>query len=124
MAASNSRLRRVRGHRARKVLLTAVLSGISSCTASLLHAQGTTATLGGTVTDPSGAVIPNANVTLKNQASGDTRQGRSNSAGDFTFQASRSAIMRSTSMHPASKRTRPPASTSIRATNAVFARSS
>ena len=49
--------------------------------------QGTTASLSGTVTDPTGAVIPNAAVTLKNQASGDLRQSKSNGSGDFTFSA-------------------------------------
>ena len=31
-----------------------------------VFSQGTTATLGGTVTDPTGAVIPKAEITLKN----------------------------------------------------------
>ncbi|WP_158615467.1 carboxypeptidase-like regulatory domain-containing protein [Acidipila sp. EB88] len=52
-----------------------------------LFGQGTTATLNGTVTDASGAVIPNADVTLINQASGDKRLGKSNGAGDFSFSA-------------------------------------
>lgn len=52
-----------------------------------LYAQGTTATLSGTVTDPSGAVIPNAHVVLKNTKSTDMRQATSNGSGDFTFSA-------------------------------------
>ncbi len=50
------------------------------------HAQ-TTAQLTGTVTDPTGAVIPGAKVTLVNQATGDTRVVTSNSAGLYAFPA-------------------------------------
>ncbi|WP_350448945.1 carboxypeptidase regulatory-like domain-containing protein [Paracidobacterium acidisoli] len=49
------------------------------------HAQLTTGSLSGTVQDQSGAVIPNAQVTLLNDASHDRRQSTSNSAGYFTF---------------------------------------
>src|SRR5215831_9368647 len=48
-------------------------------------AQTTTATLTGTVLDASGAVVPDATVTLKNEASGDTRSTKSNGEGYFTF---------------------------------------
>jgi hypothetical protein len=48
------------------------------------HSQ-TTATLSGTVTDPTGAVIPGAQVTLVNQATQDTRVTVSSSAGYFAF---------------------------------------
>ena len=51
------------------------------------YAQTTTATLNGTVFDASGAVIPDAKVTLKNQASGDVRSTVSNGDGYFTFAA-------------------------------------
>jgi hypothetical protein len=51
------------------------------------RAQGTTATLGGTVIDPAGAVIPNAEIVLKNAASGDLRNTRSNESGVFSFSA-------------------------------------
>ena len=40
--------------------------------------------LSGTVTDPGGAAIPNASVTVSNQAVGLTRVYRSNGAGEFT----------------------------------------
>jgi len=52
-----------------------------------LFAQGTTATLGGTVTDATGAVVPNAQVILTNESTGDKRNSRSNSAGVFSFSA-------------------------------------
>ncbi|HKW63192.1 MAG TPA: carboxypeptidase-like regulatory domain-containing protein [Candidatus Acidoferrum sp.] len=48
-------------------------------------AQTTSATLTGTVFDASGAVVPDATVTLKNEASGDTRSTKSNGEGYFTF---------------------------------------
>ncbi len=80
--------RRLRDMQARRSRLTqAALSASLVFSPLALHAQGTTATVSGTVTDPSGAVIPNAAVTLKNQASGDVRAGKSNGAGDFTFSA-------------------------------------
>src|ERR1039457_5122807 len=52
-----------------------------------LVGQTVTATLSGTVLDPSGAVVPKANVILKNEASGDVRRTFANSDGYFTFAA-------------------------------------
>ncbi len=51
-----------------------------------LHAQ-TTATLSGTVTDASGAVVPGAQVTVTNEANGSARQVDSDGAGFFSFPA-------------------------------------
>jgi Carboxypeptidase regulatory-like domain len=50
------------------------------------HAQ-TEATVSGTVQDPSGAVIPGAQVTLTNEATQDTRQVTSGETGFFAFPA-------------------------------------
>jgi hypothetical protein len=52
-----------------------------------VYAQQTSATLNGTVLDATGAVIPDAKVNLKNEASGDMRNGVSNGDGYFTFAA-------------------------------------
>src|SRR5690348_14015612 len=52
-----------------------------------LSAQVTNATLTGTVFDSSGAVVADATVTLKNEASGDVRDTVSNGDGFFTFAA-------------------------------------
>jgi hypothetical protein len=52
-----------------------------------VYAQGTTATLGGTIMDSSGAVIPQATVQLKNTTSGDLRTTQSNGSGVFSFSA-------------------------------------
>src|SRR5215471_15968212 len=56
------------------------------CSASAAgYGQNLTGQLTGTVTDQSGAVVPSANITLKNQLSGDTRRTVSNSEGVFAF---------------------------------------
>ncbi|HWG21888.1 MAG TPA: carboxypeptidase-like regulatory domain-containing protein [Terracidiphilus sp.] len=51
------------------------------------RAQSSSATLDGTVLDASGAIVPGANVALKNQASGDERTVVSNGEGFFNFAA-------------------------------------
>ncbi len=86
MAVPHHRSVFLRSKRARAASQTAALSAMlaASC---VLHGQGTTATLNGTVTDPGGAVIPNAAVTLRNTANGDVRAGTSNGSGDFSFSA-------------------------------------
>ncbi len=68
----------------RRMLLT--MAGVVLLPAAA-WGQGTTATLSGTVTDTSGAVIPNAAVELKNEKSGDTRSSKSNGSGLFSFSA-------------------------------------
>ena len=50
-------------------------------------AQTSSATLDGTVLDASGAVVPGATITLKNEASGDERTVTSNGEGYFNFAA-------------------------------------
>jgi len=51
------------------------------------HAQRFTGELSGTVVDESGAVIPGADVNVKNESSGDTRRTVTNSGGFFAFSA-------------------------------------
>jgi len=48
-------------------------------------AQLTTADVVGTVSDSSGAVVPNANVTLKNLDTNEVRSAQSNGSGDYSF---------------------------------------
>ncbi len=52
---------------------------------SLLAQTLTSGALAGTVTDPSGAVVPKATVTLKSNATGATRTTTSNAAGAYRF---------------------------------------
>ena len=52
---------------------------------SSAEAQNINASVGGTVTDPSGAVIPNAGVTLKSLATGTVSKGTTNESGLFRF---------------------------------------
>ena len=56
-------------------------------TAPMLRAQVGAATLSGVVQDSTGAVIPNATVTLHNRSTGTDRQLHSNGSGSFTFSA-------------------------------------
>jgi hypothetical protein len=63
------------------VLFLATL--ILSSSAAL--AQLTTADILGTVSDSSGAVVPNANVTLRNLETNDARTMQSNGSGDYSF---------------------------------------
>ena len=53
--------------------------------ASPLFAQGVFATLTGVVSDPTGAVVPNAKITLKDAVSGTDRDTTSNGDGYYTF---------------------------------------
>src|SRR5581483_7131685 len=49
------------------------------------HAQVTGATISGTVTDPSGAAVPNATVTAKNNGTGVTNSAKTNADGFYTI---------------------------------------
>jgi hypothetical protein len=69
------------------VLLAAVLAALVLPIQPSALAQTTSATLTGTVFDASGAVVADATVTLKNEASGDLRSTVSNGEGYFTFAA-------------------------------------
>src|SRR5262249_7365075 len=72
--------------KAYRSIFGAMLALALLCSASAAgYGQNLTGQLSGTVTDPSGAVVPGANITLKNQLSGDTRRTVSNSDGVFAF---------------------------------------
>jgi Carboxypeptidase regulatory-like domain/TonB-dependent Receptor Plug Domain/TonB dependent receptor len=66
-----------------KLILCAVVV-LSACGALRLHAQAVGATLSGTVTDPSGGVIPKAEVVILNAATGETHNVSSNAEGIYS----------------------------------------
>jgi hypothetical protein len=57
------------------------------CSSTLVHSQVGSASLGGLVSDPSGALIPGATVALHNVLNGSDRVTTSNEAGSFSFSA-------------------------------------
>ncbi len=59
--------------------------GLLILSTSLAYGQLTTSDILGTVTDSTGAVIPNATVTLKNLATNATRIDKTNGSGDYSF---------------------------------------
>jgi carboxypeptidase family protein len=61
------------------LLMVALLIAVSPA-----FAQKFTGTIQGRVTDPTGAVLPNAQITIKNLATGATRTATTNSDGDYT----------------------------------------
>jgi hypothetical protein len=65
-------------------VLTIVLA-LLILSATNLQAQFTSATLTGVVSDPSGAVVPQAKVKLVNEKSHDTRDTITNNDGYYTF---------------------------------------
>src|SRR5580692_4586857 len=60
-----------------------VFSAMYIC--SVARAQGNAATLTGTVTDPTHAVVPKATITVTDEASGIVRSATSDAAGFFSF---------------------------------------
>jgi len=77
------------------MLLAAILVTLVSPFQPAVLAQTTTASLTGTVFDASGAVVADAGVSLKNQASGDLRTTTSNGEAISASLLSRLALTRS-----------------------------
>ena len=72
----------------RKNVISAALFGLLAIWAPSVCGQtAATATVVGSVTDPSGAVVANANVTLVEPATGVTRSTMTNESGQYTFVA-------------------------------------
>jgi hypothetical protein len=49
----------------------------------MIHGQSDTARIAGTVTDPTGSVVPHATITVKNEKTGQTRKAASNGQGQY-----------------------------------------
>src|SRR5579864_8840612 len=77
----------------RKKLFTNKTTVVAACLlvflmlGAMCFAQQLTGTLSGTVVDSAGAVVPNAKITMKNDASGDVRTSVSNGSGYFSITA-------------------------------------
>ena len=69
----------------RRASWVVLLLSFSLCVCASLFAQKYSGTITGTVTDPQGAVVSGAQVTAKNQATGDTRTATTNASGVFVF---------------------------------------
>src|ERR1700730_16649253 len=68
-----------------KVLRIAAFVCLLAFCGRLLVAQGVFATLDGVLTDPTGAVVPNARITLTDAISGSARDTVTDSAGFYNF---------------------------------------
>ncbi len=66
-------------------LLTVCLTAICLLLPALLPAQGASGRILGRVADPTGAVLSAAKVTLTNEATGISRDAKSNESGDYSF---------------------------------------
>lgn len=70
-----------------------------------VFAQSDRGSIRGTVTDPAGAVVPNARVTLVSQETNETRETTSNDQGSYTFSQIPAALYRITVEAPGFSRT-------------------
>src|SRR5437764_15005383 len=58
---------------------------LAACTAGLVWSQAVTATLVGTITDASGAVVVNAKVMISETNTGVSRTSNTNESGNYSF---------------------------------------
>jgi hypothetical protein len=67
------------------ILLLAILGVFLLAVTNRSYGQDTNASLSGTVSDPSNAIVPGANLTLTNEATGYQQKATANAAGEYTF---------------------------------------
>jgi hypothetical protein len=67
------------------VVAFAFLAALSLCSTRLAAQTSTTGDITGVVTDPSGSVVPDATVTLKDQTKGATQESKTNAQGTYRF---------------------------------------
>src|SRR5262249_3482785 len=67
------------------IALASLAIMIGCATAAFAQASSSTAELRGQVTDPNGAVVPNAKLTLTDVVKGTSRQGVSDGEGNYVF---------------------------------------
>src|SRR4051812_40127038 len=68
-----------------RVRLWAAFLGVFLLMAFAAYAQSDNTNVSGVISDPSGSAIPNAKVTLKNQANGLTREANTNESGAYSI---------------------------------------
>src|ERR1700732_3727090 len=74
----------VRMFRGKISIVLPMIFAIGAIFASHAHAQISGATLSGTITDPSGAVVPQTTIAIKNVATGITRSNTTSAAGYYS----------------------------------------
>ena len=67
-----------------KFLYVCLASAVLAIFSGTIFAQSDLGTINGTVRDPSGAAVPNATVTVKNQANGSERSATTNQGGLYS----------------------------------------
>src|SRR5690242_14644123 len=67
-----------------KILYVCLASAVLAMFTGIVFAQSDLGTINGTVRDPSGAAVPNATVTVKNQANGSERTSTTNQGGLYS----------------------------------------
>src|SRR5690348_17510384 len=81
----------------RTITSNALVLGVILCVSVTIYSQGTnTGTLRGTVTDPNGAVIPNAAVKITDQTTGLSRDLTTDSEGNYEATALKAGAYRIT----------------------------
>lgn len=76
---------KVKKIRQNRAVLAMLMFLVMACVSAVLNAQSTTGSIYGTVSDTTGAVVPGAQVTVKNSATGESFNGETTDSGDYSF---------------------------------------